>query len=75
MKRLKFEERVVQPRKGEKEFTYYAVFNKKTKEQLGLITKEHWKRWTWEVMDNQIIMSRGCLQEVVSFMKELGGKE
>lgn len=51
----------------------YFVRNKKG-EYLGDISFDlKWKRWVWE-QEAYIIMSRECLQEVVDFMKELGGK-
>lgn len=74
MSRLKFERRDIPADYdlGIKCTTYYNVTCKG--EELGLITNEHWNRWTWE-QNAEIIMSRGCLEEVVEFMKSLGGKD
>jgi len=51
---------------------WYMVTTKK--DILGYITKNHWNRWTWE-QEEDIIMSRGCLKELVAFMETLGGKD
>ena len=74
MSRLKFEKREIEADKdvGAPHITYYHVTCKG--EEVGLITNEHWNRWTWE-QTKDIIMSRGCLTEVVDFMQSLGGKD
>jgi hypothetical protein len=51
----------------------WQIHNKKG-EYLGFLTDEHWGRWTFEPSEDGIIFSRGCLQEIVDKMKELGGK-
>lgn len=51
----------------------WEIKNKKD-ELLGMLTKLHWGRWTWN-QDPEMIMSRGCMKEVMKFWETLGGKE
>lgn len=75
MKRLVFKQKFVKAGNDYKEGTPYFVVKNKKGEDLGVINREHWDRWTWEPAEG-IIMSRGCLKEIVDFMEETcGGKE
>lgn len=49
----------------------YTVTNKKN-EELGVIWFHHsWKKWTWE-QNYGIVMSKGCLKEIVEKIEKLG---
>ena len=52
----------------------YNVFTHK--DELGeIFFHTKWKKWVWE-QNQDIIMSRGCLEKVIKFMEEeLGGKK
>jgi len=74
MKRLEFKQKFVPAGDDYEECTHYFVVMNKKDESLGIINKEHWGRWCWEP-ESGIVMSRGCLKEIVEFMEmTLGGK-
>lgn len=68
--KLKFEKVLA----GDGVSIWYEVSSIKKGEHLGTVSDEHWNRWTWE-QDQEVLMSRGCLTEVLEFMERLGGKK
>ncbi|MFW5705326.1 MAG: hypothetical protein ACOCXG_05815 [Nanoarchaeota archaeon] len=56
------------------DFSHWRVYNQK-KEFLGKIHNFEWKHtFVWE-QEKDIIMSYGCLEQIIQHMKSLGGRE
>jgi len=65
MKRLEFEKITINT---------IRVWNKKSLEHLGFIKYfKNWKCYVW-TQDDVVIMSEGCLQEVLDYMKKIKGE-
>jgi len=49
---------------------YWSVWNKKS-EQLGVIIYcKPWRKYVWE-QDNDIMMSKDCLKQILDFMEKI----
>jgi hypothetical protein len=66
MKKLEF----LNMYQDEKGNDYFHVYNKKS-DFLGMICFDtRWKKWVW-IQEEGIIMSKGCLQQIINKIEEL----
>lgn len=69
MKRLRFEDTKIEGRKP-----IYKILNKED-DIVGFVEYSYkWKNWVFITSDD-FIFSYGCMQEIVDFMKDLGGRK